>query len=189
MFKKNNPGFIPPHGGYRNLLTYQKSEIIYDGTVYFCNRFFSKFNRTVDQMVQAARSGKQNIAEGSMNSGTSKEIEIRLTNVARGSLEELLVDYEDFLRTEKLKIWDKDHFLVKRLREINRTTNANYETFQKAIESPDPEICANTMITLIRITSYLLARQISTLEAAFMNDGGLKERMMKARLNERKRSG
>ncbi|MGH2565220.1 MAG: four helix bundle protein [Ginsengibacter sp.] len=93
---KNNEGFIPVHGGYRKLITYQKAEIIYDGSVYFCHRFFQKYDRTIDQMVQAARSGKQNIAEASMASATSKETEIKLTNVARASLEELLIDYEDF---------------------------------------------------------------------------------------------
>ena len=98
-------GFIPPHGGYRNLITYKKAEIIYDGTVYFTGRFFKKYDRPIDQMVQAARSGKQNIAEASMASGTTKETEIKLTNVARASLEELLIDYEDFLRTKKLKQW------------------------------------------------------------------------------------
>ncbi len=104
----NNPdGFIPIHGGYRNLISYQKSEIVYDGTVYFTKRFFQKYDRTIDQMVQAARSGKQNIAEASMASATSKETEIKLTNVARASLEELLIDYEDFLRTHKLKKWEK----------------------------------------------------------------------------------
>ncbi len=187
MPTQNPDGFIPLHGGYRNLITYQKSEIIYDGTVYFCNRFFTKYNRTIDQMVQAARSGKQNIAEASMASGTSKETEIKLTNVARASLEELLIDYEDFLRTNKLPIWPKDHKLVNRLREINRVENANYDTFKKAIEHEQPEICANTMITLIRITSYLLARQIKTLETAFLNEGGLRERMTKARIDQRKK--
>ncbi len=178
-------GFIPAHGGYRNLITYQKAEIIYDGTVYFCQRFFDKYNRTIDQMVQAARSGKQNIAEASMASATSKETEIKLTNVARASLEELLIDYEDFLRTRKLPVWEKEHRLVSRLRELNRTPNANYETFIKAIENPEPEICANTMITLIKITTYLLKRQLATLETAFINEGGLRERMTKARMNER----
>ena len=120
-----NQGFIPTHGGYRNLITYQKAEIIYDGTVYFCDRFFNKYNRTIDQMVQAARSGKQNIVEASMASGTSKETEIKLTNVARASLEELLIDYQDFLRTKKLPIWTKEHRLVSRLRELNRTPKAN----------------------------------------------------------------
>ena len=96
---KSTEGFIPLHGGYHKLFSYQKAEIIYDGTVYFTNRFFNKYDRTVGQMVQGARSGKQNIAEGSMAFATSKETEIKLTNVARASLEELQIDYEDFLRT------------------------------------------------------------------------------------------
>lgn len=99
--KNNSEGFIPQHGGYKNLITYQKSEIIYDGTIYFTKRFFRKYDRTIDQMVQAARSGKQNIVEASMASGTSKEMELKLTNVPRASLEELLIDYQDFLRTNK----------------------------------------------------------------------------------------
>lgn len=180
-------GFIPPHGGYRNLLTYRKSEIIYDGTVYFTNRFFGKYDRTAGQMVQAARSGKQNIVEASVASGTSKEMEIKLTNVARASLEELLIDYHDFLRTRKLNIWHKDHKLVTRLRELNRTPDANYETFKKAIENPNPEICANTMISLINITTYLLKRQIDSLEKAFLQEGGMRERMTKARIESRNR--
>jgi four helix bundle suffix protein len=100
-------GFIPPHGGYHNLLSYRKAEIVYDATVFFCERYIDRFSRTRDQMVQAARSGKQNIVEGSMASGTSKEMEIKLTNVARASLEELLEDYRDFLRTRGLRLWDK----------------------------------------------------------------------------------
>ena len=183
--KQNTDGFIPLHGGYRNLITYQKAEIIYDGTIYFTNRFFRKFDRTIDQMVQAARSGKQNIAEASMASGTSKETEIKLTNVARASLEELLLDYEDFLRTNKLEIWGKEHRLVRRLRELNRTPNANYEIFRKAIENENPEIYANVMIGLINLTTYLLNKQIKSLEEAFLNEGGLRERMTKARINRR----
>ena len=182
---KNKEGFIPVHGGYRNLITYQKAEIIYDGTAYFCHRFFQKYNRNIDQMVQAARSGKQNIAEASMASATSKETEIKLTNVARASLEELLIDYEDFLRTKKLKIWEKDHRLSLRFRELNKTPKANYETFKKAIENTEPEICANVMICLIKITTYLLSRQLKTLETAFINEGGLRERMTKARIDKR----
>ena len=104
--KINNNGFIPSHVGYKNLLSYQKSEIIYDGTMYFTKRFFTKYDRTIDQMVQAARSGKQNIVEASMASATSKETEIKLTNVARASLEELKIDFQDFLRTNKLPIWN-----------------------------------------------------------------------------------
>jgi four helix bundle protein len=101
-------GFIPAHGGYRNLLSYQKAEIVYDATVSFCDRFIDRRSRTHDQMVQAARSGKQNIVEGSVASGTSKEMEIKLTNVARASLEELLTDYCDFLRTRNATLWDKN---------------------------------------------------------------------------------
>ncbi len=186
--KENNKGFIPVHGGYRNLITYQKSEIIYDGTIYFTKRFFQKYDRTIDQMVQAARSGKQNIVEASMASGTSKEMEIKLTNVARASLEELLIDYEDFLRTNKLPKWDKDHKLVARLRELNKIPNANYETFKKAIENESPEICANAMIGLIKVVSYLLSKQIKTLETAFINEGGLKERMTKVRIEQRRKN-
>lgn len=184
--EKNTEGFIPTHGGYRNLFSYQKAEIIYDGTVYFTNRFFHKYDRTVGQMVQAARSGKQNIAEGSMASATSKETEIKLSNVARASLEELQIDYEDFLRTNKLSLWEKDHRLVARLRELNKSVpNPNYNTFKKAIEHESPEICANTMITLIKICTYLLKQQIKQLETAFVKEGGLRERMTKARIDER----
>src|SRR3989440_1256067 len=104
----NPAGFIPPHGNYRELLSYQKAEIVYDLTFRFCQRFLSKGDRTIDQMVQAARSGKQNIVEGSKASGTSKETEIKLTNVARASQEELLVDFQDFLRVRDLRLWDKD---------------------------------------------------------------------------------
>lgn len=183
---KNTEGFIPTHGGYRNLFSYQKAEIIYDGTVYFTNRFFHKYDRTVGQMVQAARSGKQNIAEASMASATSKETEIKLTNVARASLEELQIDYEDFLRTQKLPLWEKENRLVARLRELNKSTpKPTYETFVKAIEHENPEICANTMITLIKICTYLLKQQLKQLEAAFIHEGGLRERMLKARLEEK----
>lgn len=180
--KQIEKGFIPLHGGYKNLITYQKSEVIYDGTIYFTRRFFKKYDRTIDQMVQAARSGKQNIVEASMASGTSKEMEIKLTNVARASLEELKIDFQDFLRSHKLPVWDKDHKLTTRFRELNRTPNATYATYQKAIENEEPEICANSMICLINIVSYLLAQQIKSLEMAFMNEGGLKERMAKARI-------
>jgi four helix bundle suffix protein len=178
-------GFIPPHGGYENLLSYQKAEIVFDATVYFCNRFLNVRDRTFDQMVQAARSGKQNIAEGSMASGTSKETEIKLTNVARSSLEELLLDYRDFLRTRKIAEWPKDHRYARRLRQLNRIPNATYETFQQGIENADPAICANVIIGLIRVTSYLLDRQIRHLEQAFVREGGLRERMTRARLAHR----
>src|ERR687885_236897 len=101
-------GFIPPHGNYRELLSYQKAEVVYDLTYHFCRRFLSRGDRTIDQMVQAARSGKQNIAEGCQAAGTSKEMEIKLIGVARASLEELLADYRDFLRVRDLPLWAKD---------------------------------------------------------------------------------
>ena len=179
-------GFIPKHGGYRKLLSYQKAEIVYDATVRFCERFIDKRSRTQDQMIQAARSGKQNIVEGSMASGTSKEMEIKLTNVARASLEELLADYRDFLRGRGLEEWPAEHAYAKRLAELNRTPGATYETFRKGIESEDPEIAANVIVGLIRVTSYLLDRQIRALEKAFVKEGGLRERMTRARLKARK---
>lgn len=182
---KNTPGFIPPHGGYRKLITFQKSQIIYDGTVYFTKRFFNKYDRTIDQMVQAARSGKQNIAEASVASATSKETEIKLTNVARASLEELMLDYEDFLRTNKLIQWDSNHKLSLRFSELNKTANATYQTYIKAIENPDPEICANSLRCLTNIVIYLLKQQIKTLEQEFLQQGGLRERMTKARIEHR----
>ncbi len=180
-------GFIPAHGGYKKLLSYQKAEIIYDATVYFCGRFLEKRDRTYDQMIQAARSGKQNIIEGSMAAGTSKETEIKLTNVARASLEELLADYRDFLRTRKYVEWPKEHPYTRRLRELNRIPDATYATFQKGIEHPDPAICANVIIGLIKLTNYLVDQQIHRLERDFLAEGGLRERMLHARLTERVR--
>ena len=178
-------GFIPPHGGYADLLSYQKAEIVYDATVHFCNRFLDKRDRTRDQMIQAARSGKQNIIEGSMASATSTETEIKLTNVARASLEELLADYRDFLRSRNLEEWSRNHPYTARLRQLNRTPGANYETFRKAVEHPDPAICANAVIGLIKLTNYLLDQQIRRLENDFLEKGGLRERMTRARLAER----
>ena len=184
-------GFIPAHGGYQKLLSYQKAEIVYDATVHFCDRFVDRRSRTHDQMVQAARSGKQNIVEGSMASGTSKETEIKLTNVARASLEELLADYRDFLRVRKLPIWDKDHsqaHVVRRLGYGTHGSHATYETYATYIENADPEIAANAIICLIHQTNYLLDQQLRSLEQAFVKEGGLRERMTHARLEERKKT-
>ena len=187
MEKQYNPdGFIPKHGGYEKLITYQKAVIIYDGTQYFCKKYFRPFDRTIDQMVQAARSGKQNIIEGSMASGTSKETEIKLTNVARASLQELLEDYKDFLRNHNLKQWDKTNPYYPHLTKLLTTRNATYSTYQKGIESPDPEVSANVLIGLVNITTYLLANQIKTLEKEFLKEGGLRERMSRARITMRK---
>src|SRR5262245_39297064 len=178
-------GFIPPHGGYEKLLSYQKAQIVYDATVYFYHRFLDKRDRTYDQMIQAARSGKQNIVEGSMASATSKESEIKLTNVARASLEELLTDCRDFLRTRKLEEWPKDHPYTRRLRQLDRQPDATYETFRKSIEHSDPAICTNVIIGLIKVTCYLLDRQLRQLEKAFVEEGGLREHMTRARLTYR----
>lgn len=180
-------GFIPPHGGYESLLTYQKALVVYDATLHFCDRFIDKRSRTHDQMVQAARSGKQNIIEGSEASATSKETELKLTNVARASQKELLEDYRDFMRNHQINEWPADHPYAQRLRRLNRTPGANYETFKKGVEHPDPAICANVIAGLIKVTCYLLERQLRRLEQDFLKEGGLRERMTRARLAERTR--
>jgi four helix bundle suffix protein len=177
--------FIPCHGGYAKLHSFHKARIVYDGTVRFCERFLTKRDRTYDQMVQAARSGKQNILEGSEASGISKETEIKLTGVAWASLGEILEDYRDFLRLRQAEEWPKEHRYTRRLRQLNRQANANYETFKKGIEHPDPLIAANVLIGLIKVTRYLLDRQLRCLERAFVEEGGLRERMTRARLAQR----
>jgi len=180
-------GFIPPHGGYQKLLSYQKAEIVYDSTVYFCDRFIDRRSRTHDQMVQAARSGKQNIIEGSMASGTSKEMEIKLTNVARASLEELLADYRDFLRTRGVALWDKNSKEAQFVRRLGNGTRGSYETYRSYIETRPPEVVANIIICLIHQAGYLLDKQLKSLEQAFLKEGGLRERMTRARLEARKK--
>ena len=182
-------GFIPPHGGYQELLSYQKAVVVYDATRHFCDRFYNRRDRTYDQMVQAARSGKQNILEGSQASGTSKETEIKLTNVARASLQELLEDYRDFMRGRRIQEWASDHPYARRLRRLNRTPGANYETFKKGIEHADPVICVNVIVGLIKVTCYLLDQQLRRLEQDFLREGGLRERMTRARLATRTRQG
>jgi four helix bundle suffix protein len=177
--------FIPPHGGYQNLLSYRKAEIVYDATVRFCAKYLDRRDRTVDQMVQAARSGKQNIVEASMASGTSKETEIKLTNVARASLEELLVDYQDFLRTRDLRLWGKDSKEALFVRKLGASNDASYETYRPYFETRPPEVVANIIICLIHQTNYLLDQQIRQLEQAFLKEGGLRERMTRARLAAR----
>ncbi|MFO0975021.1 MAG: four helix bundle suffix domain-containing protein [Planctomycetaceae bacterium] len=178
-------GFIPPHGGYQDLLSYRKSLIVYDATVQFCKRFLDKRDRTVDQMVQAARSGKQNIIEGSMASGTSKEMEIKLMNVARASLEELLEDYRDFLRTNDGVLWDKNSEQALFVRKLGRKEDESYATYRTYLESRPGDVVANIVICLIHQANYLLDQQIRQLEHAFLKEGGLRERMSKARRQAR----
>ena len=190
MNPSDHEHFIPAHGGYEQLLSYQKAVIVFVGTSFFVKKWLSKHgDRTVDQMVQAARAGKQNIVEGSVASGTSKEMEIKLTNVARASLEELKEDYRDFLRTRQLAEWDAGHRYAKRLRQLNRTPEADYATFKKGIESDDPAIAANVLLGLTTVSCYLLQKQIQSLEKAFLREGGLRERMTRTRLAARKRDG
>ncbi|MGC3988315.1 MAG: four helix bundle suffix domain-containing protein [Chthoniobacteraceae bacterium] len=183
---RKKDGFIPAHGGYENLLSFQKARVIYDGTVCFCERFLDRYDRTRDQMVQAARSGKQNILEGSQASGTSKETEIKLVNVARASLEELLEDYRDFLRTRKHVLWDKDSREALFVRKLGTRKNTTYESYRTYIETRPPEIVANLLICVIHQTNYLLNQQLRALEKAFLAEGGLRERMTNARLVARK---
>jgi four helix bundle suffix protein len=176
------PGFIPPHGGYEKLLAYKKSEIIYDATVRFCDRFINIKSRTHDQMVQAARSGNKNIAEGSQISGTSKEAELKLTNVARASLEELLGDYRDYLRQHGLRQWDKNSREALFVRKLGARHDASYATYKSYVESRSAEVVANILLCLIHQTNYLLDQQLRKLEQEFLKEGGLRERMTRARL-------
>ena len=177
---------IIPHGGYQKLKSFQMSEIVYDATVVFCGRFINKYSRTIDQMVQAARSGRQNIAEGSMASGISKETEIKLTGVARASLEELLLDYQDFLRQNNHSLWDKNDARALDIRRLGSSQDRSYKTYMTYFEGP-PECAANAVICLIHQTNYLLDQQLRQLEKAFLKEGGLRERMYKARLNEQQK--
>ena len=136
--QSTNAGFIPDHGGYEDLLSFRKSRIVYDGTVRFCDRFVSLRSRTHDQMVQAARSGKQNILEGSQASGTSKETELKLTNVARASLEELLEDYRDYLRVGGHPLWDKNSREALFVRNLGNRSDMSYESYRGFIETRPP---------------------------------------------------
>ena len=181
-------GFIPPHGNYRRLLSYRKSEIIYDLTWLFCQRFLSRGDRTVDQMIQAARSGKQNIAEGSMASGTSKETEIKLTNVARSSLAELQIDYEDYLRTRNLKRWTPDSTEALYVRNLSARNDFDFESVKPFAVTRPAEVVTNIALCLIHQATFLLERQLRKLEAEFVAQGGLRERMTKARLSARGKS-
>jgi four helix bundle suffix protein len=176
---------MPPHGGYQKLLSHQKAQIVYDATVYFCDRFIDRRSRTHDQMVQAARSGKQNIIEGSMASGTSKEMEIKLTNVARASLEELLEDYRDYLRVRDLPIWDKQSREAAYARRLGMNSPLSFEVFREFTETRPAEVVANIAICLIHQANYLLDQQLKALEKAFLQEGGLRERMTRARLQAR----
>ncbi|MBI5076309.1 MAG: four helix bundle protein [Nitrospirae bacterium] len=178
---------IPPHGGYRELQSYKMAEIVYDATVVFCNRFINIRSRTHDQMVQAARSGKQNIAEGSMASGTSKKTELKLVGIARASLEELLLDFKDYLRQKGLPLWGKDHADAQAVRKLAYAKNRSYLTYKTYLEASPSETAANTMVCLIHQTNYLLDQQLKALEKAFLEEGGFTERLYRVRSERRKK--
>jgi len=188
------PAILRPSGGYRRLRSFQTAEIIYDGTVSFCDRFVNKRSRTRDQMVQAARSGRQNIAEGSRASATSSQTELRLVNVARASLDELLLDYEDFLRQRGLPQWGKDDARAREVRAVGRvnptdqsdgTDQSDAKAYSPWLTHADPAVVANALICLIHQANYLLDRQIAGLEKQFIQEGGYSERLHAARLEER----
>jgi len=182
------PSILPPYGNYAELLSYQKAEVVYDLTFRFCERFLKRGDRTIDQMVQAARSGKQNIAEASKASGTSKETELKLTNVARASLEELLLDYQDFLRVRDFPLWTKDSKEALYVRRIGNKPHTTYETYREFCETRPPEVVANIAVCLIHQANYLLDQQLRSLEKDFLNQGGLRERMFAARLKHRRQT-
>lgn|SRR5574341_328140 len=199
-----SPPLIGKHGGYRKLKSFQIAQLAYDVTVRFCDRYIDTRSRTRDQMVQAARSGVQNIAEGSQASGTSKKMELKLTNVARASLEELRLDYEDFLRQRRLALWDRKDLRRKKLIDRRPDTADAVAQWAKEIHekggrcgrsglsghdprsmssttSTYPEIAANAALTLIAVATALLDRQIAAQARTFETEGGFTERLYRAR--------
>jgi restriction system protein len=181
---ENRP-LIPPHGGYQDLQAYQMAEIVFDATVFFTKLYVDKRSRTVDQMVQAARSGKQNIAEGSMASGTSKKTELKLVGVARASLEELLIDYRDYLRLAGEEPWPKDHEKAGFVRKLTYRPNRSYKTYKTYVEDKGSINAANTLICLIHQTNYLLDRLLRQLEKDFVEEGGFSEKLHRVRTQSR----
>ena len=171
-------------GDYNNLIAYKKSVIIYDITFFFTQHFLQKGDRTIDQMLQAARSGKQNIAEGNRAAATSTETEIKLTNVAKASLEELLIDYQDYLRTRNKLLWDGSNPRYEKMRAY-AASELIFDQYHSLLHKYNDEALANLCITLIHQTSFLLYRLLEKQEKNFLKEGGIKERMYQARLNVR----
>ena len=192
-------------GGYRDTASFQTTTLIYDATVWFCEKFLDARSRTVDQMVQAARSGRQNIAEGSRASATSSQTELRLINVARASLEELLLDYEDFLRHRRLPAWapgSPEASTVRAIPAVFRKDQSDpsnpsdltdlsdpdrYALYSPWLDHADPAIRANALICLIHQANYLLDRQIAAIEKQFVEGGGYSEQLATARLAHRRK--
>ena len=203
----NHEPLIPPHGGYHDLKSFQVAQMVYDLTVRFCDTYVEKRSRTHDQMVQAARSGVQNIAEGSMASATSRKIELKLTNIAKASLEELRLDYEDFLRHRKLPLWDKkdprrEELFQRRCNSADQVAAWAREVHDRERrglggqggqsgrdDSPQPatypEIAANGALLLITVASSLLDRQVAAQAEAFKKEGGFTERLYRVRKQQR----
>lgn len=184
---KTDHGFIPRYGGYRNLVVYRIAEIVYDFTFRFCNKYVRNQGRTHDQMVQAARSGMQNIAEGSVDSGVSKASELKLTGIAKGSLQELKEDYPSYLRQRGLKQWENNSLYAQEL------IKGRFSSAQEVIrwvgmhrDFPPDHFGANTAIILINAALGLLTRLLRAQEKDFMQNGGIRERMTRARLKQRK---
>jgi four helix bundle suffix protein len=186
---------LRPSGGYRELRSFQVTTVIYDATVSFCDRFVDKRSRTHDQMVQAARSGRQNIAEGSRAAATSSQTELRLVNVARASLDELLLDFEDFLRQRGKRQWNKDDPEAREVRGVEwqkdqtgRTDPSDHwKRYARWLEHADPAVVANAVLCLIHQANYLLDQQIAALEREFIQEGGYTEQLAAARIEERRR--
>ena len=211
--ERDKPGgrdpLIPKHGGYRNLKSFQLAQLVYDVTFRFCERYVDRRDRTHDQMVQAARSGVQNIAEGSEASGTSKKIELKLTGIARASLEELRLDYEDYLRHHDLALWPKEdprrQALVDRrcttaeevaawVREVHGESGRGGQSGQGEVStrstastrSTYPEIAANAALVLIAVATALLDRQLAAQADTFEEEGGFTERLYRTRTQRRR---
>jgi four helix bundle suffix protein len=173
-------------GNYKSLFAYQKALAIFDITYYFCHTYLKKGDRTIDQMVQAARSGKQNIVEGSGASATSKETEIKLKGVAKNSSLELLEDYEDYLRVRGHRQWEKDSREVAAMRNLCRKHNDS-AFYMELVKTRPPETIANIAICLIKQNDYMMFKLLQSLEKEFLSEGGFRERMTAMRLNERKK--
>ncbi len=184
--RSGSGGFLPQRGDPRTLKSFIKAEVVYDLTFRFAHKYLRRGDRTVDQMIQSARSGKKNLLEGSKAGRTSTEMEIKLTNVARASLEELLDDYYDYLRARDLPIWEKDSEQAAYIRQLGRREPHNYELYREFFETRPPATIANIAICLIHQTNYLIDRQLLTLEKNFLQNGGLRERMTRARLKSRR---
>ncbi|HKS35739.1 MAG TPA: four helix bundle suffix domain-containing protein [Verrucomicrobiae bacterium] len=193
---------LRPSGGYRSTCSFQTATIIYDATYWFCEKFLDARSRTVDQMIQAARSGRQNIAEGSRAAATSSQTELRLLNTARASLEELLLDYEDFLRQRRLPQWTPDCTEAAAVRSVPQhfrghhhdqsdltdlSDQQRWALHTQWLDHQDPAVRANALICLIHQTNYLLDQQIASLEKQFVEEGGYSEQLAAARLAERQR--